>query len=49
MFFKEYLLFKDGRDEDAERETALALVQSASSPSWQHRFLPAFVELLKRE
>ena len=49
MFFKEYRLFRDGWDEDAEKETELMLVQAASSPSWQHQFLPAFVELLKRE
>ncbi len=49
MFFKEYLLFRDGWDEDAEKETDQMLVQAATSPTWQHQFLPAFVELLKRE
>jgi len=49
MFYKEYLLFRDGWDEEAEREIEDALVEAAASPTWQHRFLPAFVEMLKRE
>jgi len=49
MFFKEYLLFRDGWDEQAEKELEDTLVECAGSPSWRHRFLPAFVELLKRE
>jgi hypothetical protein len=49
MFFKEYLLFRDGWDEDAEKDIDQKLVQAATSPTWQHQFLPAFVELLKRE
>ncbi len=49
MPFKEYLLFRDGWDDEAENDVEEILVQSASSPTWQTRFLPAFVETLKRE
>jgi hypothetical protein len=31
MFFKEYLLFRDGWDEDAETEIDLAPVEAAAS------------------
>jgi hypothetical protein len=49
MFYKEYLLFRDGWDEDSEKEIEDTLVQCAGSPAWQAQFLPAFVEMLKRE
>lgn len=49
MFYKEYLLFRDGWDEDSEKEIEERLVQCAMAPVWQGQFLPAFVELLKRE
>jgi hypothetical protein len=49
MFYKEYLLFRDGWDEDSEKEIEQQLVEYAASASWQNRFLPAFVEMLKRE
>ena len=49
MFYKEYLLFRDGWDEDAEKEIEQQLVEYAASTSWQNRFLPAFIEMLKRE
>jgi hypothetical protein len=49
MFYKEYLLFRDGWDEDSEKEIEDTLVQCAGSPTWQNQFLPAFVEMLKRE
>lgn len=49
MFFKEYLLFKNGWDEDEEKDVEQILIQSATSSTWQDRFLPAFVEMLKRE
>ncbi len=49
VFYKEYLLFRDGWDEDSEKEIEEKLVQCAASPSWQNQFLPAFVEMLKRE
>ncbi len=49
VFYKEYLLFRDGWDEEEEKEIEDAVVAAASSPSWQERFLPGFVELLKRE
>jgi hypothetical protein len=49
MFYKEYLLFRDGWDEDSEKEIEDTLVQCAGSPTWQNHFLPAFVEMLKRE
>ncbi len=49
MFYKEYLLFRDGWDEDSEKEIEERLVQCALAPVWQSQFLPAFVELLKRE
>ena len=49
MFYKEYLLFRDGWDEDAEKEIEQQLVEYAASQSWQNRFLPAFVEMLKRD
>jgi len=49
MFYKEYLLFRDGWDEDSEKEIEESLVECAMAPAWQSRFLPAFVELLKRE
>ena len=46
---KEYLLFRDGWDEESEKETEDKLVQAAAGPTWRHQFLPAFVETLKRE
>jgi hypothetical protein len=49
MPFKEYVLFRDGWDEESEKETEDRLVLAAASPAWQHQFLPAFVETLKRE
>jgi len=49
MFFKEYLLFRDGWDDESEREIEGTLVECAALPSWQERFLPAFVETLKRD
>jgi hypothetical protein len=49
VFYKEYLLFRDGWDEDSEKEIEDTLVQCAGSPTWQNKFLPAFVEMLKRE
>ena len=49
MFYKEYLLFRDGWDEQAEKEIEDRLVEYAASPSWQNQFLPAFVEMMKRE
>ena len=49
MFYKEYLLFRDGWDEDAEKEIEERLVECAVHPTWQNLFLPAFVEMLKRE
>ena len=49
MFYKEYLLFRDGWDEDSEKDTEERLVEAAASPTWQNLFLPAFVEMLKRE
>jgi hypothetical protein len=49
MFFKEYLLFRDGWDDDSDKEIEERLVECAGSPSWQNQFLPAFVETLKRE
>lgn len=49
MFYKEYLLFRDGWDDESEKETEERLVECAGSPSWRNKFLPAFVEMLKRE
>ncbi len=49
MFFKEYLLFKHGWDEDEENDVEQILIKSAASSTWQGQFLPAFVEMLKRE
>lgn len=49
MFYKEYLLFRDGWDDQNEKETEDALVEAATSSLWQRQFLPAFVEMLKRE
>jgi len=49
MFYKEYLLFRDGWDDESEKEIEEQLVECAASPSWQNQFLPAFVEMLKRE
>ncbi len=49
MSSKEYLLFRDGWDDEAEDDVEEVLIQSASSPAWQTQFLPAFVEALKRE
>jgi len=48
-FSREYLLFRDGWDEDSEMETEDRAVEAATSPTWQNQFLPAFVEMLKRE
>jgi hypothetical protein len=48
-FCKEYLLFRDGWDDDSDQEMEKRLVEAAASPTWQHQFLPAFVETLKRE
>ncbi|MBI4965334.1 MAG: hypothetical protein HY913_18805 [Desulfomonile tiedjei] len=49
MVYRDYLLFRDGWDEDTEKETEERLVEAASGPTWQNLFLPAFVEMLKRE
>jgi hypothetical protein len=49
MFYKEYLLFRDGWDNDSDKEIEDTLVECAGSLMWQHQFLPAFVEMLKRE
>jgi hypothetical protein len=49
MFYKEYLLFRDGWDNDSDREIEEILVECATGPRWRERFLPAFVEMLKRE
>lgn len=49
MLYKEYLLFRDGWDDDSEKEVEERLAEAASSPTWQNQFLPAFVEMLKRE
>ncbi|MFC1836638.1 hypothetical protein ACFL2Q_18255 [Thermodesulfobacteriota bacterium] len=49
MFYKEYLLFRDGWDDDSEKEIEDQLIESAASHSWQNQFLPAFEEMLKRE
>jgi hypothetical protein len=49
MFYKEYLLFKDGWDDESEKELEERLVECAARPSWREQFLPAFVEALKRE
>jgi len=49
MFYKEYLLFRDGWDDDSDKELEARLVECAVNPTWQEQFLPAFVEALKRE
>jgi hypothetical protein len=49
MSYKEYLLFRDGWDEDSEKELEETLVEAAASPSWQNQFHPAFLEMLKRD
>lgn len=49
MFYKEYLLFRDGWDEESEKELEERLVELAGSSAWRLKFLPAFVEILKRE
>lgn len=49
MFYKEYLLFRDGWDDQSEKETEDVLVGAAATATWQRQFLPAFVEMLKRE
>ena len=49
MFYKEYLLFRDGWDAESGKEVEERLVECAASPTWQNQFLPAFVEMLKRE
>jgi hypothetical protein len=49
IFYKEYLLFKEGWDDEAERELEDKLLECASRPQWSEQFLPAFVEMLKRE
>ncbi|MEI7450267.1 MAG: hypothetical protein WCJ75_11650 [Desulfomonile sp.] len=49
MFYKEYLLFRDGWDADSEKEIEERLAEAAGSSSWQNQFHPAFVEMLKRE
>jgi hypothetical protein len=49
VFAKEYLLFRDGWDEDSEKGSEDQLVQAAATHTWQHQFLPAFTEVLKRE
>jgi len=46
---KEFLLFRDGWDEASDLEIEETLVEAAASPTWQHQFLPGFVEMLKRE
>jgi hypothetical protein len=49
MFYKEYLLFRDGWDEESEKEIERRLVECAAGAAWQNQFLPAFLEMLKRE
>lgn len=49
MFFKEYLLFRDGWDSESEKQIEQELVEAAASSTWQRHFFPAFVEMLKRE
>jgi hypothetical protein len=49
MFYKQYLLFRDGWDAESEKEIEDKLVEAAASSTWQRHFLPAFVEMLKRE
>ncbi|MCX5861680.1 MAG: hypothetical protein WCG29_10680 [Desulfomonile sp.] len=49
MFYKEYLLFRDGWDSESEKEIEDRLVEATVSSSWHYRFLPAFIETLKRE
>jgi len=46
---KEYVLFRDGWDDDSDKEIEEELVEAAASPTWQNLFLPNFVEALKRE
>jgi len=48
-FYKEYLLFRDGWDEEAEKEIEENLVKCAGNATWQNQFLPTFTEMLKRE
>lgn len=49
MFSKEYLLFRDGWDDQSDNEIEDRLVECAARPFWSEQFLPSFVEALKRE
>lgn len=49
MFYKDYMIFKNGWDDEAEQELEDQLVDCASRPQWREKFLPAFNEALKRE
>lgn len=49
MVSKEYLLFRNGWDDESDREIEDRMLRSASSTIWREQFLPAFVETLKRE
>jgi hypothetical protein len=48
-YSREYVLFRDGWDEESDRELEDALVAFARSPMFRERILPAFTEMLKRE
>jgi hypothetical protein len=45
----EYRLFRDGWDDESEKELEDTLAECAGAASWQNQFYPSFTELLKRE
>lgn len=49
MFFKHYLLFKNGWDEDDELELESRLVESTRNHAFESGFMPPFTEFIKRE
>lgn len=49
MFFKQYLLFKNGWDEEDEVEVESRLVEALRNYAFDQSFMPAFSELVKRE
>ncbi len=49
IFFKHYLLFKNGWDEADEADVEQQLIEASRNPAFEQMFMPAFEEFIKRE
>lgn len=49
MLFRQYLLFRDGWDERDELDVESRLVEASRHSGFRKEFMPAFVELIRRE